>query len=1052
MSMYGSIHTHFESQYDTGNDKEQMIKNFIANGAKRVAVTEHGVFSSYEDLRDIVTHIKEDALKEKKEDPNVEVPDFDIIPGVEGYFEDEASHIILIAKDYEGYHSLCKIISESNKNIIKGKPIITLDNLKQNVAKGHLICTSACIAGPFGRLFGLEEINARRKVEELDKELEESGYRNLITLVDEYESRKAYAKSISPTKANLTVAEREAKKTGDDTYLRELQDKKREAEFIIETLAKVEPQYKENVSQIKKMGKAKWARKLSSYEKYTEELKEIKEQISSGEISFKAQELLNNFIDVFGEKDFYFELQNHGLEEEKEIYNNIISFAYQSGYPNFIASNDIHVGVRKDDPNYEDMLKRRNVIKYTRFNTYQEESTDDREYTIKNNEELREELLKVIHDIEAPTGHITAEEIVDNAIGNIKETLKECSIEFPQNENHYPKFCDDENAEFEKLVREGIKRKFPDGFPQGKEKEYEERLEYELSVIKNMGYSGYHLIVADYLKYGRLLGYLPTAEEVANAPLSIKELDDYIIEKNYPRIGYSIGPGRGCSKKGGMVYTEFGAKPIEEIKCGDKVYDYTGKLCPVLKRWEYPVEEELLDITIWNGGKVSYTKDHKFYSSSYIPETNKMRLAQGYRYIDCGPELPFEWKEAEKLKQGDWLAIPRIKLPLANQKIVFDLADYASSKYEVTPFEISYRDTSNLIERKVNITAVAKALNMTKETVSNFYNNFGKSTPKTIEKITNYLNEHNISVDEWRALEQKISIPRFITLDSNLSYLIGYYIADGWCHNYTCHFAYNSETEQDYGKKIITLIRKVLGDNVTIKEISSNNKKCNTIHVYCAPFTALITKLVPGKAQTKRIPPQILKTSEEDIKALLLGLFDGDGSYCEGYRAKYSTCNKELAYEIKQILLHFGVASCVRSNKKKNPKWNDEWTVSFTTSKEARSIFPKLSESTRITNNIISYVDDEYIYMRIKEIKTSLYKGNVYDLAVDTNNEPSYCTEACAVHNSAVGSLCCYALDITDIDPIPYGLLFERFLNTERVSMPKQYWVFSVNAITQRCA
>lgn len=53
---------------------------------------------------------------------------------------------------------------------------------------------------------------------------------------------------------------------------------------------------------------------------------------------------------------------------------------------------------------------------------------------------------------------------------------------------------------------------------------------------------------------------------------------------------------------------------------------------------------------------------------------------------------------------------------------------------------------------------------------------------------------------------------------------------------------------------------------------------------------------------------------------------------------------------------------------------------------------------------------------------------------------------------SAVGSLVCYLIGITDADPIKYNLLFERFLNTERVTMPKQYWAFNVNFIAQRCA
>ena len=53
---------------------------------------------------------------------------------------------------------------------------------------------------------------------------------------------------------------------------------------------------------------------------------------------------------------------------------------------------------------------------------------------------------------------------------------------------------------------------------------------------------------------------------------------------------------------------------------------------------------------------------------------------------------------------------------------------------------------------------------------------------------------------------------------------------------------------------------------------------------------------------------------------------------------------------------------------------------------------------------------------------------------------------------SAAGSLVCYLIGITNIDPLKYGLLFERFLNPERVSMPEQYRASNVNPITQGCA
>jgi DNA polymerase III subunit alpha len=71
---------------------------------------------------------------------------------------------------------------------------------------------------------------------------------------------------------------------------------------------------------------------------------------------------------------------------------------------------------------------------------------------------------------------------------------------------------------------------------------------------------------------------------------------------------------------------------------------------------------------------------------------------------------------------------------------------------------------------------------------------------------------------------------------------------------------------------------------------------------------------------------------------------------------------------------------------------------------------------------------------KIKSIKKKKYKGKVHDLTV--KDVHAYNIEGLSVHNSAVGSLALYILGITKIDPLRYGLLFERFLNPERVSPP----------------
>ena len=599
MSMYGSTHTHFESRYDTANNLQDMVSHFIASGARKVAVTEHGVFSSYEDLRDVVkdVHKKTESMETFAKEKGINVSEvsftgeeildeclkinwhndkisdkekeifekmleespatfarlvnvakeFDIIPGVEGYFGEKKAHLILIAKDYEGYLSLCKIISQSNEYMRDNnsdRAIITAENLKENVDKGHVFCTSACVAGPFGRLMGLETANLDAKIESLTSQLQSVGYFESNQIIRDYEQAVADNKACKVTKKERTQAEKEAK-LGVRDRLDDVERREAEGLRLTAYLEENKADYEAALASIKNYGKAAMTIKSNNLEKAKEERAKFDDEKAKEE----AVELLSYFRDVFGDENFYLEVQNHDIPIEKTVYGNIVKFGQEQGFTNFIASNDIHVGVRKTDPDYEEQLKRRNVIKFTRWNQYKKESKDDREYVIKSDEELREELVKII-----------PEEVADKAIGNIQGLLSQCGVKF-EKVNHYPKFCEDENAEFERQVREGIKIKFPNGFP---DERYEKALEKELDVIKTMGYAGYHLIVADYLNYGRMLGYLPSEEEVKDAPLSLKELDQYLTDKEYVRVGYNIGPGRG-SAVGSLCCYLMGITDIDPI-------------------------------------------------------------------------------------------------------------------------------------------------------------------------------------------------------------------------------------------------------------------------------------------------------------------------------------------------------------------------------------------------------------------------------------------------------------------------------------------------------
>ena len=547
MSMYGSIHSHFEDNYDATTDMKTAVMNYYKAGCKKVAATGHGIFSQFEDLKDIEKELK-------KADKNF---DLEIIPGIEGYFGENAAHMILIAKDYEGYVSLSHIISDSAYHVEGSKPIITLENLKENVKKGHIVCTSACIAGIFGNDMGLTVKNLEQSIEETKKKIN-GNYSEIKKNAILYLDAKAIKR---PTVKDKTAAEKEFKKTGVRTLLDEWEA--RNAVYL-EAQATLEAMPENILEQVKQ---------YNSYAKHEAEIEENQRKIdefyeTEEERLQKAEVLYKELENIFGKENFYFEIQNHGIDCEKTIYNNIIKFAARVHNLHLIASNDVHLGVTKQDPEYETELLKRQVEKYRRFNTYEPPTADDPEYCIKTDEELKEELLKIIED----RGNITKEALVDSAINNIRGVLSQCHVYFPEQQyedtkdeslkpNHYPKICENENEEFIRLVHEGIKVKFPKGFPSP---EYEERMNHEIDVITRMGYAGYHLIVQDYLAYGRLLGYL-NPDEIESAPLSIEELEKYLNDTNNTRIGHGIGPGRG-SAAGSLCCYLLGITDVDPIK------------------------------------------------------------------------------------------------------------------------------------------------------------------------------------------------------------------------------------------------------------------------------------------------------------------------------------------------------------------------------------------------------------------------------------------------------------------------------------------------------
>lgn len=184
---------------------------------------------------------------------------------------------------------------------------------------------------------------------------------------------------------------------------------------------------------------------------------------------------------VFGPEHFYLELQDHGLADQKTANAGILRLAKETGLP-LVCTNDAHY-IEKDDA-----LMQRVLCCIQTATTLQEPSNLAFE--------TEEFYLKSGDDMAALFSH------VPEALENTVKIAERCRVEFTFGELKLPAFDapnGDSNAYLEQLCREGMHRLYGDN----PDKRVTERLEYELDVIRRMGYADYYLIVADYVNYAK---------------------------------------------------------------------------------------------------------------------------------------------------------------------------------------------------------------------------------------------------------------------------------------------------------------------------------------------------------------------------------------------------------------------------------------------------------------------------------------------------------------------------------------------------------------------
>ena len=196
----------------------------------------------------------------------------------------------------------------------------------------------------------------------------------------------------------------------------------------------------------------------------------------------KARKLAMEYRDIFGNGNYYLEIQDHGLPEQKQVNTEVVRLSRELNIP-LVATNDVHY-VDKDDAKIQDILMCLQMQKTIDDENRMKFPSD--EFYLKSREEM-EQLFPELEE----------------ALDNTNEIAERCNVEFEFHKYHLPRYDVPEgyttNGYFRELCQKGLVERYGEDCPE----EYKERLEYELNTIENMGYVEYFLIVWDFINFAK---------------------------------------------------------------------------------------------------------------------------------------------------------------------------------------------------------------------------------------------------------------------------------------------------------------------------------------------------------------------------------------------------------------------------------------------------------------------------------------------------------------------------------------------------------------------
>lgn len=432
-------------------------------------------------------------------------------------------------------------------------------------------------------------------------------------------------------------------------------------------------------------------------------------------------------------------------------------------------------------------------------------------------------------------------------------------------------------------------------------------------------------------------------------------------------------------------------KHASDVCIGTKVTSHVGTLVPITasKIRHITSNEHVfrLKVVSLSGVKSRYSETHPILVSTDRGRTNI-------------------WKEVRDVEIGDYVAYPIPKVIEKDTTIdLADFTDYPCSKTYLyysgqakTPFPEIYE----YLEKRGN------------------HKGFNRGERKRL------LDERGWTETEFESAQSMFTIRkipercnRFVKITKQVGYLIGLYIAEGWCYHGGSGFALH-KSENHLFDMAVSGARDIVQD-CTVTFTPSKNHNGAEGHIRSNVISLMLEKLCGKGSHNKHLPLTTLRLPKDIVGSILRGYFDGDGctynSSSESYgdKGKYHISAKStsliLLLQIRKVLLRFGIVGNIMQASTNGQTFKvgkyigisgESWNILFrgVTAGQLANIIGYNPPKMNHTKSTWSFTTDKYVYMRVLE------KEKVDDIpevvGFQAGADKSFCVAGIATHNTAI--------------------------------------------------